>query len=83
MLKNNKPIAINHPMADQISIQDSEYHYCTPGVSSEIAFFRGKEWVVAPIEPFAQYHDGCAYDTAVYGHVPNELIESFLEEYKA
>lgn len=82
MLKNNKPIAINHPMADQISIQDSEYHYCTPGVSSEIAFFMNRKWVTDPIAPFAEYHEA-AYDTAVYGHVPNELIESFLEEYKA
>lgn len=80
-MRFNTPRKINHPMADEISIQSSEYHYCTPGVSSEIAFFKNKEWVVAPIEPFAEYHDGCALDTAVYGHVPNKLIDEFLKEW--
>jgi hypothetical protein len=77
---NNK-IRIDHPLADKISIQDSAWHYCTPGESSEIAFFKNGEWVITPIAPFAKYHDGSTYDTAVYSHVPNQLIDSFLQEF--
>lgn len=73
---------IVHPMADEISVQDSSYHMCRPGISSEIAFFLNGEWVIEPIEPFADYHDGSDADasTAVYGWVPNELIDAFLHE---
>jgi len=78
----NKSVKINHPLADRISIQDSKFHHCVPGVSSEVAFFKGNEFVVTPIEPFADYHDGSPADasTAVYDYVPNELIDAFLQE---
>lgn len=82
-MKFNKPTPINHPMADSMSIQDSEYHYCTTGKSSEIAFFMGKEWVTEIIPEFANYADTDAGDTRVYGWVPNEMIEAFLNDYKA
>lgn len=71
---------ITHPLADEISVQGSEFHYCRPGVSSEIAFFHQGSWVITPIEPFADYHDGSIGDTAVYSYVPNELIRAFLDE---
>ena len=73
---------IVHPMADEMSVQSSEYHMCRQGLSSEIAFFKNNQWVIAPIEPFADYHDGSDADssTAVYGWVPNELIDAFLDE---
>ena len=82
-MRTKQHIRINHEMADAISVQDSPYHMCRPGVSSEIAFFLNGEFVVEPIEPFADYHDGGHYDTAVYGWVPNKLIENFLEVYRA
>lgn len=80
-MKLNQSIKINHPMANRMSVQDSEYHHCTPGKSSEVAFFMGQDWVVEPIPELSEYHDGSYYDTAVYGWVPNELVEKFLEEY--
>jgi hypothetical protein len=80
-MKMNPPKKIHHPMADEISIQDGQYHYCTPGVSSEIAFFMNRKWVTKHIEPFSPYADSIAGDTMVYGHVPNELIDEFLKEW--
>ena len=75
---------ITHPLADEISVVKEG-----PGgmrayageSSSEIAFFLDGEWVVEPIAPFEEYHDGSTSDTAVYGWVPDTLIEKFLEEY--
>jgi len=81
---NNRKEKINHPMADTISVSNGWGSY--GGVStSEIAFFLNGEWVVNPIEPFADYHDGSPSDadTAVYPYVPNDLIDAFLDENKA
>jgi hypothetical protein len=75
-------IKINHPLAEKVSVQDSEFHYCTPGKSSEIAFFKNGEFVTEIISPFEKYSDGVASDTLVYAWVPNEIIEKFLEEYR-
>ena len=79
---NNRKEKINHPMADTISISNGEGIYGGDS-TSEIAFFKNKNWVVVPIEPFAKYHDGSALDSAVYGWVPNDLIESFINIYRA
>ena len=79
---SNTTVKLNHPMADKISIIDHEHAYATQGISSEIAFFKGKNWVLDIIEPFSEYADGMAGDTRVYGWVPNELIDSFLEIYR-
>ena len=70
---------IKHPMADTISVVNHSFAYAGEN-TSEVAFFHKGEWVVSPIEPFADYHDGSALDTAVYGWVPNVLIEAFLAE---
>jgi hypothetical protein len=78
-MKINQRTPINYPMATHISIQDHSTHYCTPGVSSEIAFFKKGKWVVDVVPEFADYFDGATGgDTLVYGHVPNELIDKFL-----
>ena len=79
----NDHVKINHPLANRVSVQDSEYHQCTPGVSSEIAFFIGKKFQTQVIEEFAGYADGLEGDTLVYSWVPNEIIERFLEVYRA
>jgi hypothetical protein len=71
---------IVHPQADEISVQNSEYHMCRKGISSEIAFFLNGKWVCDPIEPFADYHDGSIGGTSVYGYVPDELIDAFMAE---
>jgi hypothetical protein len=78
---DNKHIKIKHPLADTISISTGEGIY-SGGATSEIAFFLNNKWVVTPIEPFADYHDGSPSDssTAVYPWVPNELIEAFILE---
>ena len=78
---------IKHPMADTMSVVNGLGTYSDTNYSSEVAFFLKGEWVVSPIEPFADYHEGsgCGWDadTAVYAYVPNDLIEAFLEENKA
>jgi hypothetical protein len=76
-------IKINHPLATSISVQDSQFHYSTPGKSSEVAFFKDGKFVTQLIEPFSQYADAEVGDTLVYGWVPNELINEFLEEFEA
>ncbi len=79
----NTTYKLNHPMADKISIIDHQHAYATQGVSSEIAFFMGKDWVLDIIEPFADYADDEAGDTRVYAYVPNEMLDAFLAEYRA
>jgi hypothetical protein len=78
---DNRRVKIRHPYADTLSISKGHgaYSTCT---SSEIAFFLDGKWVVTPIEPFADYHDGSPSDasTAVYGWVPNDLIDAFISE---
>jgi hypothetical protein len=85
LISLHDPIRISHPMADKVSVQDTKYHHCTPGKSSEIAFFKNGNFVVDPIAPFEKYHDGsdpATHTTAVYDYVPNELIDEFLSEYR-
>jgi hypothetical protein len=81
---DNKKIKINHMMADQISISTGSNAYSGDN-SSEIAFFKNRKWVVVPIPEFATYHDGSdsIAETAVYPYVPNELIDAFLDNYRA
>ena len=76
-------VKLNHPMADKISIIDHEYAYARQGSTSEIAFFKGKNWVLDIIEPFDAYADSLAGDTRVYCYVPNEMLDAFLDEYRA
>lgn len=74
-------VKIGHPMANKISIQNSPWHYCGED-TSEIAFFMNNEWVTKAIPEFADYSDGEVGDTLVYGWVPNELIDEFLDTYR-
>ena len=78
----NDLIKINHPLADRISVQDSPSHYAGK-FTSEVAFFRGGHFVTELIEPFAKYADAVCSDTLTYGWVPNNLIEEFLNTYRA
>lgn len=80
----NERIAITHGDADTISISKGTGAY-SDVLCREIAFFLKGKWVVNPMEYFASYHDGSPSDasTAVYGWVPNEMIESFLAKYRA
>lgn len=78
----NNHIKIVHPLADRISVQDSYAHHCTPGVSSEIAFFLNNKFQTKIIEEFAGYADGLEGDTLVYSWVPNKIVESFLDKYR-
>lgn len=78
---SNRKVKIKHPLADTLSISTGAGAYAGMH-TSEIAFFLNNEWVVTPIEPFADYHDGSPddADTAVYPYVPNELIDAFIAE---
>ena len=81
-MPTNRKVKIKHPNADTLSISTGEGIYSGPS-TSEIAFFLNNEWVVTPIEPFSDYHDGSPSDssTAVYPYVPNELIDAFIEQF--
>ena len=79
----NPKIKLNHPLADQISVQDTKYHHCTPGESYEIAFFKDGEWVLEPLPPFEQYAEEYGGDTLVYGYVPKNLITAFLDVFSS
>jgi hypothetical protein len=74
---------IKHLMADTISVIQGPGTFSSSN-SSEVAFFMKGEWVVAPIEQLAQYHDGSSQgaDSAVYPYVPNSIIASFIKEHK-
>jgi hypothetical protein len=78
---DNRRVKINHPLADTLSISTGKGAYAGMH-TSEIAFFKNGEWVIDPIEPFADYHDGSPNDssTAVYPYVSNELIDAFISE---
>ena len=77
-------IKINHPMADTMSRVNFKGTYSGEG-TSELAFFRNNDWQVIAIPEFAIYHDGSSSnaDTAVYPWVPNEVIDEFLNKYRA
>lgn len=75
----NNHIKIDHPLANKISVQNSEYHHCTPGKSSEIAFFLNNKFQTEIIEEFSDYADGLEGDTLVYSFVPDDLIDEFIE----
>ncbi len=72
---------IRHPLADIMSVVTGMHSYSGEN-TSEIAFFNKGNWVVTPIEPFSDYHDGSPMDadTAVYPYVPNALINAFIAE---
>lgn len=79
----NPTVAISHPMADSISIQDHAFAYAGRG-QVEIAFFSNGEWVTDIIQEFADYtHPEPDGDTRVYGYVPVALLDPFLETYRA
>ena len=76
------PVAINHPLADSISIQDHAFAYAGRG-SVELAFFANGKWVDTIIPEFAEYADGEAGGTRVYCYVPIATVDDFLETYRA
>lgn len=78
----NDLIDINHPYANRMSVQDSPSHYAGKN-TSEVAFFVNQKFQTRVIPEFAKYADGEAGGTLVYGWVPNELIENFLDTYRA
>jgi len=75
-------IKINHPLADQISVQSSSFHYANE-TCSEIAFFKKGEFVLEIIPEFAGYQvERKDTNTLVYALVPDELIWKFLDKYR-
>lgn len=75
-------IKINHPLVDTISII-TDYGSYSGANTSEIAFFWRGQWATNPIEPFTKYMDSPDCDNPVYTWVPNEVIDAFLDEYRA
>ena len=75
-------IKINHPLADKISVQNSLHHYASQ-YTSEVAFFYKDKFQTIVLKEFADYADGIVGgDTLVYGYVPNDMIELFLNEHR-
>lgn len=54
-----------------MSVQDSIYHYCEPGISSEVGFPSENEELLNP------YYD----DGQVWPYVPNEVIEAIVSKH--
>jgi hypothetical protein len=78
-------VEVNHPIVGFVSFQDHKYSYCVPGKSYEVALFdKNEEWIVEPVDEFAEYHDGTPsyMNSAVYPHVPIDLVHDFLWEYR-
>lgn len=81
--KLNHQVPINHPLADSISVQNSSFHYANDECS-ELAFFKNGEFVLEIIPEFKGYEvDNFGSDTLVYSLVPDELVEKFLDQYRA
>ena len=75
---------INHPLAHGVSvITKSEVPLAMATADTcEVAFFdQDGDWVLETIEEFADYADMMTGSTLVYGYVPNEIVEDFLEAY--
>ena len=70
-------------MADQISVQNSPAHYCVNGESSELAFLYRGRFQLETMQEFAEYSEYPYGDTRVYSYVPNELVNDFLNTYRA
>lgn len=70
-------------MADQISVQNSPAHYCVNGESSELAFLYRGRFQLKTMQEFAEYSEYPYGDTRVYSYVPNELVNEFLNTYRA
>ena len=59
-----------------MSIQDSEFHYCDAGISSEVGFPSEKE------ELLMDYIEDPEYPTeTVYAYVPNGVIDKIIEKH--
>lgn len=70
-------------MADSISVQNSPAHYCVNGESSELAFLYRGRFQLETMQEFADYSEKSDGDTRVYSYVPNELVNEFLNTYRA
>ena len=75
-------VHLKHPVIGAISFQDHQHANAVKGESYEVALFdHDGEWIVNPMEPFSDYHDGSTYETAVYNYVPIHIVNDFLWEY--
>ena len=75
---------IVHPLAHGVSVitKKTMPRAMATEDTCEIAFFdQDGEWVLVVVEEFAEYSDGYSGDTLVYGYVPNEMVNDFLEKY--
>ena len=74
--------SINHPQADEISvIGGSAGQYGDDYHTVEIAFFKDGQWVIDPIEPFADRIQ-VAGDTAIYPYVSKPLVDAFIAKHQ-
>lgn len=73
----NATAALQHPLADEVSIAIGEGSYSRFPYTVELAFFKNGEWAYDILPEFASYHmDG------VYGWVPLNIFAEFLENWR-
>jgi len=71
-----------------LSVQASRTHYCTPRdddgpyIAVEVGFILdADENAVTPPDEWREHSDGSSFPNDVYGYVPVELVESFIESH--
>jgi len=75
---------IVHPLAHGVSVITKKEVPIAMATADtcEIAFFdQDGEWVTDIVSEFVEYADSVEGGTLVYGYVPNEDVENFLEKY--
>ena len=72
-------LALNHPLANGVSIVSGHGTYTTGSLDRELAFFMNDEWVSIDIPEFAQYSS--VGTMSVYAYVPYRELLAFLTKY--
>ena len=74
-----RKVAINHPLADEVSVISGPGTH-SDAVTREIAFFKDGEWVDR-FPYFKDYMDGDYKGTMVFNYVPINVLTFFLNTY--
>ena len=74
-----------------LSVQASEFHYCSPRLNEidhwadysavEVGYIEDTDGnAFTPPDEWSEYADG-AFPASVYGYVPTEMVKAFIEEH--
>ena len=74
----NATAALQHPLADEVSIAIGEGSYSRFPHTVELAFFKNGEWQNSILDVFAPY-----WAEGVYAYVPLTLASQFIDNWTA